>query len=132
MRIDLRCNMTIPRALSPNAPRNQHWGHKATARQRAAEEALAAISDAGLLGVTLPTPIHYHVTVGLEKGQKTPDDDNAKANGALKKIRDTFARHLTGDEDKDWHMDSLSMERDPEGRGYIIFTLEVPDGGAED
>lgn len=130
MRVDLKCHMTLPRALSPNAPRKMHWGHKKVARQRAADEALVALWDAGLLDhkpVSLPTPIRYHVTIGLEKGQKTPDDDNAKANGALKKIRDVFAKHLTDDEDKDWHMDSLSIERDPTGQGYIIFTLEVPD-----
>jgi hypothetical protein len=63
----------------------------------------------------------------LEKGQKTPDDDNAKANGALKKIRDTLATILTEGEDKDWFMDDLSMVRDPAGKGYILFTLEVPD-----
>lgn len=127
VRIDLKCHMTLPRALSPNAPRKLHWGHKRDARQRAASEALAAINEAGLMGQSFPTPIHYHVTVGLERGQKTPDDDNAKSNGALKKIRDVFAKHLTDDEDKDWHMDSLSIERDPTGQGYIIFTLEVPD-----
>jgi hypothetical protein len=129
MKLEILIPTTLPRALSPNASRHLHWGNKRDARdlvKRLAETALIDMARS-LPPLPLPTPIHYHVTVGLEKGQKTPDDDNAKANGALKKIRDTLATILTEGEDKDWFMDDLSMVRDPAGKGYILFTLEVPD-----
>lgn len=128
MKLEVLIPMTLPRALSPNAPRKMHWGHKKVARDRAkslAERALIEMAPI-LPPLPLPTPIHYVVTVGLEKGQKTSDDDNAKANGALKKVRDTLAEVLTGGEDREWIMDDLVQVRSPDGRGYLLFTLEVP------
>ena len=130
MKIELLCRCRMFPALSPNAPRKLHWGHKKYARQHAksaAESALTTIP--GTLIIPLPTPIHYTVEVGLAKGQKTNDDDNAKANGTLKKIRDTFADILTAGSDKHWIMDDLTQVRDPAGAVYILFTLEAPDDG---
>lgn len=130
MKIDILIRCPLFRELSPNASRKMHWGTKARARTAATVATEIALLQ--MNAKPIPTPVHYHVTVGLMKGQKHGDDDNAKSNGTLKKVRDTLANTLTGGNDKDWHMDGLTQVRDISGDGYLLFTLEVPDESAAD
>lgn len=121
--------ITIPvpldRTLSPNA-RHGHW----SVRKRAVEQARTAtdyamraaldINDPGACFQQARWPLTLDWEIGLAKGQRRMDDDNAAA--ATKAYRDQIAQCL-GMDDKFMVTGSVTQVRDPEKRGYVKVTI---------
>ena len=105
--------------LNPNS--HKHWRRKHEAQQTAYRLGKYTASDR--YGHTFPpeTAVAYDVTIGLAKGEKAKDDDNAAA--MTKHYRDGIAAGLGCKDDKGWRLGTVEQVRDPEGVGYIEFRL---------
>ncbi len=106
--------------LSPNA--HKHWRTKHRAQQAAHQlgyyYAQTNRDDHGV-----GHDFAYDVEIGLAKGEKRKDDDNAAA--MTKHFRDGIAKGMGCRDDANWEMGTVTQVRDPEGYGYIEFRLRM-------
>ena len=120
----MNLTIRIPGKIDPNLNPNshKHWLTKHAAQTDAHMVAKYAALDLNLYNV-LPrnTSFAYDVTIGLAKGEKVKDDDNAAA--MTKHYRDGIAAGLGCADDKGWRFQGVEQVRDPEGVGFIEFRL---------
>ena len=119
MNITIRIPGKIDPDLNPNSHR--HWRIKHRAQQRARADAYFATRADGPNRRFDDAAFAYDVTIGLAKGEKVKDDDNAAA--MTKHYRDGIAMALGCQDDKGWRFQGAEQVRDPEGVGYIEFRL---------
>jgi hypothetical protein len=126
MNLTIRIPGKINPDLNPNSHR--HWRVKHRAQQRAKADAYFATRADGPQ-CRLDAAFAYDVTIGLAKGEKRKDDDNAAA--MTKHHRDGIAMAFGCQDDKRWRLGTVEQVRDPEGVGYIEFRLTEITGEQE-
>ncbi len=112
--------LTVTLDLSPNG--RVHWRTKHQATQAARAFTVYALVDA--IKAQAPTtcfdvaswPLTLNYTIGLGKGRRTLDDDNAIA--CMKPVRDAIA-DTVGIDDKHFRTGTVTQIRDPEQRGFV-------------
>ena len=113
--------VTIPAAIDRRLGLNGrlHWSKKAKLVKELKETAFTAML-ATPRHTLPPTPWLIDYEIGLKRGQKRMDDDNAV--GALKALRDGIAEYA-GIDDKNIRSGELTWARDPRGGGYVTVTI---------
>lgn len=107
--------------LSPNARVHHMRRYRATkAAREAGYYAAVAEYQAGRDDGT-GVRFRYDVTIGLAKGEKRKDDDNAAA--MLKSLRDGIADGLGLPSDRGLVAGTVEQVRDVEGIGFVEFIL---------
>jgi hypothetical protein len=118
MNLTIRIPGKIDPDLNPNS--HKHWRVKHRAQQDAFYAAYYEVSRRNLRDV-FDDLVRYDVTIGLAKGERRKDDDNAIA--MTKHYRDGMAHGLGMDSDAHMRFGTVEQVRDPEGVGYIEFRL---------
>lgn len=109
----------LPAALSPNARVSWQKRHRAAKAVRETARICARVEVAAQ-DYEPPDRIRIDATIYWGRYRKPMDDDNAWI--MLKNARDGAADAI-GRNDKDFTLGTLTQNRDPDGRGYVVITL---------
>jgi hypothetical protein len=119
--IEVRIPRMPPRELSPNTPIH-HMAKSRVIKSVRHETYWEAREQAPYLSGKLTGPVHYTAIIGLVKGAKRMDQDNAKA--MLKAFQDGLADHFSNGNDKHWVCDGVTFARDKTGPGWVTFMID--------
>ena len=121
--IEVRIPRMPPKEITPNYKRAHSWylyrDHEKAFKQECYWEAR---EQAPYLSGKLTGPVHYTAVIGLTKGSKRLDDDNAR--GWLKYGQDGLADHFSNGNDRHWVCDGVTFVRDKTGPGWTLFLLD--------
>lgn len=120
--VTIRIPAVIDRRITPNG--RAHWRTKHNLQKELKQTTMWAMKGHHL-DVLPETPWQLNYVIGLAKGRRRLDDDNAKA--ALKYVQDGIAAEA-GIDDKHIIVGTVEFVRDPQGVGFIDATIK---GGAK-
>jgi Holliday junction resolvase RusA-like endonuclease len=118
--------MLPPRALSPNAPRKLHWGHKRDAREQMDQAWGMAIAKArgdheNWDDPIFDGPVSCRMTVAWTKDRKGMDGDNLLAT--MKRGLDQIEKQGVVINDGQIAYEPIAQERGGEHAGCVVVEL---------